>query len=114
MYYLLNFQDFLKVQVLIQLLHSNKYLDIAKSTKASYCVTTAKLKDNLPKTCEPIVVENVLLAISMITQKLYPNSVEDEFDRKVKNIASQKSCDTKNSGFNCGILFVRDFFNQTK
>ena len=67
-------------------LHSNKYIEIAKSTKASFCVTTDLLKDNLPNNCKPIIVENVLLAISMITQKLYPSSIEDKFDKKVKNI----------------------------
>ena len=35
-------------------LHSNKYLDIAKSTKASNCVTTPKFKDNLPKHMVPL------------------------------------------------------------
>ena len=67
-------------------LHSNKYKEIAKSTKASFCVTTDLLKDNLPNYCKPIIVENVLISISMITQKLYPSSIEDEFDKKVRNI----------------------------
>ena len=67
-------------------LHSKKYSEIAKSTKASYCLTTDLLKDFLPKTCKPIIVENVLMATSIITSKLYPNSIEDEFDSKVNNI----------------------------
>jgi len=67
-------------------LHSNRYRDIAKLTKASYCLTTNLLKDCLPKTCKPIIVENVLIATSIITSKIYPNSIEDLFDVKVKNI----------------------------
>ncbi len=67
-------------------LHSNRYKEIAKSTKASYCLTTNLLKDYLPKSCIPIIVENVLMATSVITSKIYPNSVEDKFDAKVKNI----------------------------
>ena len=67
-------------------LHSNKYKDMAKLTKASYCLTTNLLKDCLPKTCEPIIVKNVLIATSIVTSKFYPNSIEDEFDTKVKNI----------------------------
>jgi len=67
-------------------LHTNRYKDTAKSTKASYCLTTNSFKNYLPKTCRPIIVENVLIAISIITQKLYPNSMEDEFDKKVNNI----------------------------
>ena len=67
-------------------LHSNKYKDMAKLTKASYCLTTNLLKNYLPKTCEPIIVENVLMATSIVTSKFYPNSIEDEFDSNVKNI----------------------------
>ena len=67
-------------------LHSNRYKEIAKFTKASYCLTTNLLKDFLPKTCKPIIVENVLMATSIITSKIYPNSIEDAFDVKVKNI----------------------------
>ena len=67
-------------------LHSNRYKEIAKLTKASYCLTTNLLKDCLPKTCKPIIVENVLVATSIITSKIYPNSIEDAFDAKVKNI----------------------------
>ena len=67
-------------------LHSNKYKEIAKFTKASYCITTDLLKDYLPKTCKPIIVENVLMATSIITSKIYPNSIEDKFDEKVKSI----------------------------
>ena len=67
-------------------LHSNKYKDLAKLTKASYCLTTNLLKDCLPKTCEPIIVKNVLIATSIVTSKFYPNSIEDEFDVKVRNI----------------------------
>ena len=66
--------------------HSTKYKELAQSTKASYCLTTDLLKDYLPKTCKPIIVENVLIATSMITSKLYPTSIEDEFDYEVKNI----------------------------
>ena len=66
--------------------HSTKYKELAQSTKASCCLTTDLLKDYLPKTCKPIIVENVLIATSMITSKLYPTSIEDEFDSEVKNI----------------------------
>ena len=47
------------------------------------------MKDFLPKTCEPIVVNNVLTAVANITEKFYPNSVEDKFDNKVLNIENR-------------------------
>ncbi len=67
-------------------LHSKKYIELANSTKASYCITNNSLKDYLPKTCKPIIVENVLMATSIITSNIYPDSIEDEFDSKVENI----------------------------
>ena len=62
----------------ITFFHSKKYNQIAKKTKAAYCITTQNLKDYLPKNCTPIVVENVLISTSLVTQKFYPNSIEDE------------------------------------
>ena len=38
--------------------HSIKYKDIAKNTQATFCITTEKLKNELPKNCKPIIVNN--------------------------------------------------------
>ena len=70
----------------ITFFHSKKYNEIAKKTKASYCITTQNLKDYLPKSCIAIVVENVLMSTSLVTQKFYPNSTEDEYDNSVIDI----------------------------
>ncbi len=70
----------------ITFFHSKKYNLIAKKTKASYCITTQNLKDYLPKNCTPIVVENVLISTSLVTQKFYPNSIEDEYDASAVDI----------------------------
>ena len=70
----------------ITFFHSKKYNEIAKKTKASYCLTTRNLKDYLPKNCTAIVVDNVLISTSIITQKFYPNSIEDEYDKSAINI----------------------------
>ena len=70
----------------ITFFHSKKYNEIAKKTQASYCLTTKNLKDYLPKNCTAIVVENVLISTSLVTQKFYPNSIEDEYDKSAINI----------------------------
>ena len=70
----------------ITFFHSKKYHKFAKETKASFCLTTNSLKDYLPNTCKPILVENVLIATSIVTEKFYPNASEDEFDMNVNNI----------------------------
>ncbi len=75
----------------ITFLHSKKYIQIAKLTKASFCITTNNLKSNLPSTCTPIVVENVLISTSQVTAKFYPDSVNDDFDETVININEIKN-----------------------
>ena len=42
----------------ITFFHLKKYSDIAKITKASYCITTESLKSILPKSCKVIISDN--------------------------------------------------------
>ena len=70
----------------ITFFHSKKYVEFAKSTKASFCITTESLKKVLPTTCAPLVVENVLLAVSKLTANFYPNSIDDKFDKTATEI----------------------------
>ena len=57
-----------------------------KKQKLLFVLTTDLLKDDLPKTCKPIIVENVLVSTSKITSKFYPESINDDFDETVKYI----------------------------
>ena len=70
----------------ITFFHSKKYNDLAKSTKASYCITNNNLKSFLPETCKTIISENILLHTAMITKIFYPDSVVDDFDSTVIEI----------------------------
>ncbi len=70
--------------------HLKKYADQAKATKASYCITTEKLKSFLPKKCRIIISDKVLLHTAMITKIFYPDSVTDEFDSTVEDISKTK------------------------
>ena len=71
----------------ITFLHSNKYKSQASITKAAACITTKNLQDNLPDKCKKIIVENVLISTSIVTEVLYPDSVNDDFDISVKEIS---------------------------
>ncbi len=84
----------------ITFFHLKKYNEIVKKTEASYCITTKNLKDYLPKNCTAIIVENVLIATSIVTQKFYPNSIEDEYDRTAININDTSFKDIVNAGKN--------------
>ena len=70
----------------ITFFHSKKYSEVAKKTKASFCITTDSLKHNLPKSCVPIIVENVLVSTSIVTSKFYPDSLIDDFDNTANYI----------------------------
>jgi UDP-3-O-[3-hydroxymyristoyl] glucosamine N-acyltransferase len=70
----------------ITFFHSKKYEAVANNTKASFCITTENLKNELPKKCIPIIVENVLVSTSLITAKFYPTSINDDFDNTVNDI----------------------------
>ena len=70
----------------ITFFHSKKYEHIAAKTKALFCITTNNLSKILPNSCNPIIVENVLVNTALITKIFYPNSITDDFDSTVVEI----------------------------
>ncbi len=74
----------------ITFFHSKKYVEIAKITKASYCITYETLKNDLPKNCVPLIVGNVLVSVSKLTEKFYPDSITDDFDDTAVDISKTK------------------------
>jgi len=70
----------------ITFFHSKKYKEFAKNTKASFCITNQALKIELPNSCTPLVVDNVLVAVSKLTTKFYPDAINDNFDETAKYI----------------------------
>ena len=71
----------------ITFFHSKKYKNIANKTKASFCITTDTLKKELPEGCKPLVVDNVLVSTSKVTSLFYPDAINDDFDKTVKDIS---------------------------
>ena len=84
----------------ITFLHSKKYKNLANKTKASFCITTNNLREQLPKNCMPLIVENVLFSTSLITAKFYPDAVEDNFDDTVIDITKSDFKDKVKFGKN--------------
>ena len=70
----------------ITFFHSKKYDTQASLTKASFCITTENLSNILPNKCNKIIVDNVLIVTAKITKTFYPESINDDFDIKVKDI----------------------------
>ena len=70
----------------ITFLHSKKYTDLAKKTKASYCLTSENFQSFLPGNCKAIITDKVLLHTAKITKIFYPDSITDDYDNTVKDI----------------------------
>ena len=66
--------------------HSKKYLDLAKNTKASYCITSKNFQSFLPTTCKAIISDKVLFHTAQITKIFYPDSITDDYDNTVKDV----------------------------
>ena len=84
----------------ITFFHSKKYESVASTTKASYCLTTDKLSNILPKNCKPIKVDNVLVSTAMITKMFYPGAITDDFDTQTSNIEKTSFHEIVNHGHN--------------
>ena len=70
----------------ITFFHSKKYVELAKNTKASYCITSEKFQSFLPNTCKAIISDKVLLHTAQITKIFYPDSITDDYDTTVKDV----------------------------
>ena len=70
----------------ITFFHSKRYLDLAKKTKASYCLTSKNFQSFLPSNCKAIISDKVLLHTAQITKIFYPDSITDDYDNTVKDI----------------------------
>jgi UDP-3-O-[3-hydroxymyristoyl] glucosamine N-acyltransferase len=84
----------------ITFFHSKKYESVASTTKASYCLTTNKLSNILPKNCKPIEVDNVLVSTAMITSMFYPDAITDDFDIHTLDIEKTSFNNSTNHGKN--------------
>ena len=63
---------------------SIKYKSFALKTKASFCITTEKLKKFLPNSTEKIIVKNVLFELAKVLKELYPSADVDYPDESLK------------------------------
>ena len=90
----------------ITFFHSIKYKHILAKSKVSFCLTTKNLLKFIPKSCEPLIVENVLVSLSRITTLFYPNSTNDNFDNNVSILSESKKF--KNIKFGNNVLFGKN------
>ena len=89
----------------ISFFHNSKYLQFLKKTKAKYVVTDKKHSNIVKSYCEPLLVDNVLKSVSIITNFFYPNSLKDGVDFTLK-IPNKNKYKNINYGFN--VLFGKN------
>ena len=68
---------------------SLKYKSEASNTKASFCITTAKLEKYLPNKIQKIVVKNVLFELAKALKKIYPDADIDYPDNSLKSVSKK-------------------------
>ena len=74
----------------ISFLHSPKYLELIKKTNSNLIKTNKKFLKSIPKTKKIIVVPNVLLSVSVLTNLFYPESLNENFDSNVGHVKENK------------------------
>ena len=84
----------------ITFLHSKKYSELAKKTKASYCLTSENFQSYLPNSCKAIITNKVLLHTAQITKIFYPDSIIDDYDKTAKDIIETEFKDKVKFGKN--------------
>ena len=68
----------------ISFLNSSSYSTLLKKTKSKFILTHKKYENLVGSYSEPIIVENVLFSVGLITKLFYPDSLNDTIDISVK------------------------------
>ena len=79
----------------ISFFNSLKYLQQLKKTKASYVIVDEKHVNIVKNYSKPIVVKNVLIAVSYVTEVFYPDSLNDAIDFSLNKPDRNKYNDVK-------------------
>ncbi len=85
--------------------HNSKYLKYLRQTKAKYVITDKKHNNLVETYCTPLLVDNVLKSVSIVTNFFYPNSLNDAVDLSL-NIPNKKT--HKNITYGCNVLFGKN------
>tara|TARA_B100001123_G_scaffold52898_2_gene55476 strand:+ start:3226 stop:4209 length:984 start_codon:yes stop_codon:yes gene_type:complete len=84
----------------ITFFNSSKYSDLVNKTKSKFIITNKKYKNLISGEKKLFFVDNVFLAVAMITELFYPNSSEDIYDFNVSEIKKKNKYKNLNFGKN--------------
>ncbi len=86
----------------ITFFHTPKYKDLLEKTNSNIIITNSKLSDLIPKSKIKFVVENVLISVAKVTEYIYPDSLNDEFENNPINLKINKKY--KNVKFGSNVI----------
>ena len=64
----------------ISFFNSIKYLELLKNSQVKYVITHKKYEKLINKICNPILVDNVLKSVSIVSNLFYPTALNDAID----------------------------------
>ena len=64
----------------ISFFNSIKYLEFLKNSKVKYVITHKKYEKLINKICNPILVDDVLKSVSLVSNLFYPTALNDAID----------------------------------
>jgi len=91
----------------ITFLHTAKYKELSKNTKALACITSQNLSKYLPSKCLKVIVKNVLFASSKVLKLFYPEADIDHPDIQLQ-IATDFKERYKDVSFGKHVLIGKD------
>ena len=74
----------------ITFLHTSKYKHLLSISKSNFVITNHKLSKLIHNSKTKIVVDNVLISVSKLTEFLYPESLNEQLDVDVISINKKK------------------------
>ena len=89
----------------ISFFNSLKYDYLLKKTKANFVISEKKYENLVKKYSHPLIVENTLKSVAIITKLFYPNSLNDAIDFDLKKSSSKNY---KNVKFGQNILIGKN------
>ena len=86
----------------ITFFHTSRYKDLLKKTKSNIILTNSSLSQFVPKSKVILIVENILVGVAKVTELIYPNSLNEQFEDNYSSQIDKKNF--KNVKFGSNVL----------
>ena len=84
----------------ITFFNSKKYSYLLNKTKSNFIITNSKYINLFSKDKNIIIVDNVLLSVAKVTEYIYPDSLNDAYEKKMHKLTNKNRSKKLNFGLN--------------